>query len=81
LYDFASVGTGSFTFAPVTTFQSAPIADKIASRSELTTVEALSSPLTIAVTGDVATHALTRRARDICTTASRKSFIDARLAA
>ncbi|KAJ7882117.1 Metalloprotease [Mycena leptocephala] len=59
LYDFASVGTGSFTFAP------------------LTTVEALSSPLTIAVTGDVATHALTRRARDICTTASRKSFIDA----
>ncbi|KAJ7604306.1 Metalloprotease [Mycena polygramma] len=80
LYDFASVGTGAFDFAPVTTFQRAS-GEKIAARATaaLTTVEALApaTPLTITVTSDVANHALTRRARDICTTASRKAFIDA----
>ncbi|KAJ7163522.1 Metalloprotease [Mycena crocata] len=77
LFDFASVGTGSFSFEPVTTFQTAPTDQKISARSELTTIEASSSPLTIVVTEDVANHELTRRATDICTTASRKSFIDA----
>ncbi|KAJ7133283.1 hypothetical protein C8R44DRAFT_611296 [Mycena epipterygia] len=69
LYDFASVGTGSFSFAPVTTFQSA--------RAELTTIEAAASPITIAVTGDVAPHTLSRRSVDICKDASKKAFIDA----
>ncbi|KAJ7486786.1 Metalloprotease [Mycena latifolia] len=77
LFDFASVGTGSFSFEPVTTFQTAPTAQKISARSELTTIEATASPITIAITGDVANHELVRRATDICTTASRKSFIDA----
>ncbi|KAJ6511641.1 Metalloprotease [Mycena vulgaris] len=77
LFDFASVGTGSFTFEPVTTFQTAPTAQKISARSELTILTAASAPITIAVTGDVASHELVRRAADICTTASRKSFIDA----
>ncbi|KAJ6585747.1 Deuterolysin metalloprotease family-domain-containing protein [Mycena capillaripes] len=77
LYDFASVGPGPFDFAPVTTFQSAPTGQKIATRAALTTVEAISTPHTIAVTDDVSNHALARRATDICTTASRKSFIDA----
>ncbi|KAJ6572624.1 Deuterolysin metalloprotease family-domain-containing protein [Mycena sp. CBHHK59/15] len=79
LYDFASVGTGPFTFAPVSTFQTAPTTQKIAARSDLVTVEILSSPITIAVTGDVGRRepALNRRSRDICTTASRKTFIDA----
>ncbi|KAJ7163521.1 hypothetical protein C8R43DRAFT_1086367 [Mycena crocata] len=57
----------------------APVAQKISARSELTTIEAASSPIIIAVTGDVANHELpAKRATDICTTASRKTFIDAR---
>ncbi|KAF7360679.1 Neutral protease 2 [Mycena venus] len=63
LFDFASAGTGAFTRSPPA--------------RELTTLEVSASPITIAVTGDVTTHELTRRASDICTTASRKSFIDA----
>ncbi|KAJ7078017.1 Metalloprotease [Mycena belliarum] len=77
LFDFASVGTGAFSFAPVTTFQTAPTAAKISSRAELTTIEAAAAPITIAVTADVAPQSLARRATDICTNASRKAFIDA----
>ncbi|KAJ6530980.1 Metalloprotease [Mycena vulgaris] len=77
LFDFASVGTGSFSFKPITTFQTAPTAQEISARSELTTITTTSTPITIAVTGDVTKHELVRRASDICTTASRKSFIDA----
>lgn len=82
LYDFASVGTGAFSFAPVTTFQTAPTDQKVAARSDLVTVEVSTSPITIEVTGDVSRvePSLNRRARDICTTASRKTFIDSRFA-
>ncbi|KAJ7133286.1 hypothetical protein C8R44DRAFT_870694 [Mycena epipterygia] len=74
LFDFASVGTGSFAFAPVKTFQNAPNAQNF---SERTTIETASSLITIAVTGDVAPHTLSRRSVDICTDASKKAFIDA----
>ncbi|KAJ7304869.1 Metalloprotease [Mycena albidolilacea] len=79
LFDFASAGPGPFTFEPVTTFQSAPTDQdqQISARSQLVVLEALANPLTIAVTGDVVNHQLTRRARDICTSTSQKSFIDA----
>ncbi|KAK7042024.1 hypothetical protein R3P38DRAFT_3178597 [Favolaschia claudopus] len=78
LFDFAAAGKGAFTFTPVTTFQSAPSDEKVAARSQLTAIEAAATPITISITGDVAkVEMLSRRATDICTTASRKSFIDA----
>ncbi|KAJ6596614.1 hypothetical protein B0H10DRAFT_1827991 [Mycena sp. CBHHK59/15] len=80
LYDFASVGTGPFTFAPVTTFQTAPTTQKIAARSDLVTVEILSSPITIAVTGDVGRRepALNRRSQAKTLASTASSYVTSR---
>ncbi|KAF7326176.1 Neutral protease 2 [Mycena kentingensis (nom. inval.)] len=64
LFDFASAGAGAFTFTPISTFQTAPAAEKITKRSELALVE-------------VDAAAVTKRATNICTNASRASFITA----
>ncbi|KAK7042057.1 Deuterolysin metalloprotease family-domain-containing protein [Favolaschia claudopus] len=78
LFDFAAAGKGAFTFTPIITFQSVPLDEKVAARSQLTAIEAVSTPITISITGDVAkVDMLSSRATDICTTASKKSFIDA----
>ncbi|KAJ8519700.1 hypothetical protein ONZ45_g3414 [Pleurotus djamor] len=80
LYDFASVGAGTFSFEPVTTFQVAGAAERVASIDDLTSVEASVSAVNVEVTSDVSKRdlpELNKRAVDICTTSSRKSFIDA----
>ncbi|KAF7432613.1 hypothetical protein PC9H_004555 [Pleurotus ostreatus] len=81
LFDFASVGAGKFTFEPVTTFQVAGAAERVANIDDLTKVDATVSAVDVEVTADVAKReiqARNKRAVDICTTSSRKSFIDAR---
>ncbi|KAJ7063891.1 Metalloprotease [Mycena amicta] len=78
LYDFASVGAGDFTFTPIPTFQAAPIGKNLTKRSELTLIEFDAKPVTVTVSGTVANRVFPqKRAVDICTTASRKAFIDA----
>lgn len=78
LYDFASAGAGTFSFEPITNFQVAGAEDEVASLSK---VQAASPKVEVEVTGDIAKRELAqlnKRATDICTTSSRKSFIDAR---
>ncbi|KAF4575387.1 hypothetical protein EYR40_004868 [Pleurotus pulmonarius] len=80
LFDFASVGTGKFSFEPVTTFQVAGAAERVANIDDLTKIEATVSAVDVEVTDDVEKReiqARNKRAVDICTTSSRKSFIDA----
>lgn len=79
LFDFASAGAGKFSFEPITSFQVQGAEERLAN-SELFKVQATSSTIEIEVTGDLAKRELAqlnKRAVDICTTASRKSFIDA----
>jgi deuterolysin len=79
LFDFAWAGPGKFAFEPITTFQ---VAGGEESTERLSKVQATTSKVEVEVTGDVVKRALpelNKRATDICTTASRKTFIDARL--
>ncbi|KAJ8698880.1 hypothetical protein PTI98_005541 [Pleurotus ostreatus] len=74
LFDFASVGAGKFTFEPVTTFQVAGAAERVANIDDLTKVDATVSAVDVEVTADVAKReiqARNKRAVDICTTSSR----------
>ncbi|KAF7304153.1 Neutral protease 2 [Mycena indigotica] len=80
LYDFASLGAGAFTFAPISSFQIAQARKAITRRSELQLVEFEAEPVTITVSGAISNRALPqRRAVNICKTSSRKSFINASL--
>ncbi|TFK29058.1 zincin [Coprinopsis marcescibilis] len=83
LYDFASAGTGSFSFTPLTYFYTAEALEStelsLASAAEITVEK---GSLTVQVTNDVATRTLggnshlAKRARNICTNTSRRTFID-----
>ncbi|KAF8885804.1 Deuterolysin metalloprotease family-domain-containing protein [Infundibulicybe gibba] len=78
IVNFASAGAGTFTFEPITSFQ---VAGAQEAATALTRVEAQAAPtVNINITGDISQRELqhvNKRAVDICTTASRKSFIDA----
>ncbi|KAG2012992.1 hypothetical protein CC2G_009935 [Coprinopsis cinerea AmutBmut pab1-1] len=81
LYDFASVGTGSFLFEPRINIVKADEDDvRVSSFSDLTVG---TSSVTVEVTNDVSRRVLgglnlvEKRARNVCTNASRRSFIDA----
>ncbi|KAF8650947.1 hypothetical protein AX16_005014 [Volvariella volvacea WC 439] len=79
LYDFASVGTGKFTFQPNTNFQVIGANDRVAS-PELTKVESTASSIDVEITADVAQRQLqelNKRAVNICSDSSRRAFIDA----
>ncbi|KAJ7175227.1 hypothetical protein C8R43DRAFT_1201946 [Mycena crocata] len=82
LFNFASVGTGSFTFAPITTFHTTPLAHNISARPTLSTIQVLSSPITIAVTKDVGSHPLPQElpdhSKNFCADASKLKFIQNR---
>lgn len=78
LYDFAAAGPGTFTFEPETHFQIIGAEERVAD-PELTIVPATTAAIEVQVEGDLAKRELqqlNKRAVDICTTASRKSFID-----
>ncbi|KAL9713223.1 hypothetical protein Ac2012v2_004464 [Leucoagaricus gongylophorus] len=73
LFDFAKAGPGKFTFEPVANFA-------ISSEAALKKVAAASGSVEVEVTGDLAKRELpkvNKRAVDICTDSSRRSFIDA----
>lgn len=73
LFDFATAGPGKFTFSPVANFA-------INDNASFSKVAAASSSVEVEVTGDLEKRELpvfNKRAVDICTNASRKSFIDA----
>jgi len=73
LFDFATAGPGKYSFTPVTNFS-------INENNGVAKVSADSSTVEVEVAGDLAKRELpqlNKRAVDICTTSSRKSFIDA----
>ncbi|TFK43984.1 Deuterolysin metalloprotease family-domain-containing protein [Crucibulum laeve] len=80
LFDFASVGNGKFAFEPITNFIVTGAQEKATSAAKLSKVQATSTTVVVEITSDLSKRELSqlnKRATDICTTASRKSFIDA----
>ncbi|KAF5335624.1 hypothetical protein D9758_014803 [Tetrapyrgos nigripes] len=80
LFDFATAGEGSFTFEPIQTFQIAEVEAQITALGQMDKVAASSAPsVTVNISGDLSKREVrqNKRAVDICTNASRKSFIDA----
>lgn len=80
LYDFATSGLGTYSFTPITTFQVAGAEEKEVVASKLSKVQVSTNQIDVEITGDVAkrAHSVNKRATDICTTSSKKTFIDAR---
>ncbi|KAJ7581320.1 Metalloprotease [Mycena floridula] len=78
LYDFESVGAGAFTFEPIAAFQLSTSETKVASLVNLDRISASANSVIVNLSGDLTKRSLpSKRAVDICTTSSRKSFIDA----
>lgn len=79
LYDFATAGAGTFTFEPIANFL---VVDAEATKGSFSKVQASTiNSVDITVNGAIPARelvALNSRAQDICTTSSKKSFIDAR---
>jgi deuterolysin len=79
LYDFAAVGAGTYTFEPVTTFQMQGVEESVAAhKASFAKVTTSTNKVEVQIAGDLAKRELTldKRARDICTDSSKKSFID-----
>ena len=79
LYDFEAAGAGKFSFEPVTTFLMASGAQAKAI-GNFAKATAITNAVEVELSGDIARRelvALDKRATDICTTASKKTFIDA----
>ncbi|PBK85222.1 zincin, partial [Armillaria gallica] len=82
LFDFALAGPGTFTFRPVTSFQTASPKARLADAAGLDHLSVSSSSVDVHISGDLEKRdlpVLDGRAADICTSSSEKSFIDARL--
>ncbi|RXW23119.1 hypothetical protein EST38_g2728 [Candolleomyces aberdarensis] len=82
LYDFASVGTGSFTFSPLADFVKVDDTGRYfeGGQGYSRVADVISNTLTIEVTADVAKRELQpleKRARVTCSNTSRSSFISA----
>ncbi|GLB34257.1 putative secreted metalloproteinase that allows assimilation of proteinaceous substrates [Lyophyllum shimeji] len=80
LFDFASMGTGTFSFEPITNFKVLGAADDFKGVESFSKIQATANAMTVEVTKDIAKRELpqlNKRAVDICTTSSKKSFIDA----
>ena len=78
LYDFESAGAGKFSFAPVTTFQVAPVSALVKSQADLSSIEVSSNTVDIFVSSDVARRDLeskSKRAVVQCSNTSQASFI------
>ncbi|KAF5321007.1 hypothetical protein D9619_000119 [Psilocybe cf. subviscida] len=83
VYDFSAAGAGKFSFVPKTDFVvvvvSAPDPLAKVATPSFTRVEASASPVEAVIMGDLAKReieVLDRRAKNICTTSSKTSFID-----
>ncbi|RDB20163.1 Neutral protease 2 MEP8 [Hypsizygus marmoreus] len=80
LFDFASAGTGTFSFEAITNFKVMGAEERVAGAQSFAKIQATTPTVQVQVTGDVAKRELpelNKRATNICTTSSRKSFIDA----
>jgi hypothetical protein len=83
LYDFSAAGAGKFSFTPQTDFVVASASDalaKVASPS-FSRVEAAATPVEVDIIGDLSKRELEvidRRATNICTDSTKKSFIASR---
>lgn len=80
LFDFASVGTGTFSFEPITNFKVMAAAEEFKGVESFSKIQANANMMTVEVTKDITKRELpelNKRAVNICSTASRKSFIDA----
>ncbi|KAG6868775.1 hypothetical protein C0993_010702 [Termitomyces sp. T159_Od127] len=81
LFNFAAAGAGKYTFEPVTSFLVQDAAQLLAA-FELSKVGTTAKSVEVELSGDLVKRELPdldKRAVDICTTSSMKSFIDARL--
>lgn len=83
LYDFASVGTGSFSFTPLADFVKVDDNGRYVEGGQgySRVADVTSNTLTIEVTSDVAKRELQpleKRARLSCSNTSRSSFISSR---
>jgi len=78
LYNFESAGAGKFAFEPLTNFIVAG-AEGIVSADTVAKISPISNTVVVEIFGDVSKRELgiNKRAVDICTNASHKSFIDA----
>ncbi|KDR84401.1 hypothetical protein GALMADRAFT_275455 [Galerina marginata CBS 339.88] len=80
LYDFASSGVGKYTFQPITNFIFADAAEGVPAVTNIIKAQAATNSVEVEIKGGLHMRELKKldaRARDICTTASKKSFIDA----
>lgn len=80
LYNFESAGAGKFAFEPLTNFIVAGAEENVVSADTVAKISPTSNTVVVEVFGDVSKRELgiNKRAVDICTNASHKSFIDAR---
>ncbi|KAF9553538.1 Metalloprotease [Agrocybe pediades] len=90
LFDFSSVGAGTFKFAPITNFvvsntiksKDTATVNALSAGPSFSRLEAASNAVEVTIKNPKSKRAesaahLERRAKDICTTSSKKSFIDA----
>ncbi|KAJ7669969.1 Metalloprotease [Mycena polygramma] len=76
LFDFAAVGPGTFSFAPVTTFQAAPPAHEISTDTQVDAITATANTISVTITRDVAPRALPSRYTNGCTDPTKRDKID-----
>ncbi|KAK0189683.1 Metalloprotease [Armillaria mellea] len=80
LFDFASVGPGTFTFTPATSFYIVSTDARVADGASFDKVSVSSSSVDVNISGDLAKRelfpVLNTRAVDICTDSSKAPFID-----
>lgn len=79
LYDFASVGTGNFSFQPVTNFQILGTNETFKTVKQFNKIAIEAESMVVQVTKDISKRELpqvNKRAVDICTAPEQKAFID-----
>ncbi|KAJ7659618.1 hypothetical protein DFH06DRAFT_1402691 [Mycena polygramma] len=77
LFDFASVGPGSFNFTPVTRFLAAPLAHDISADKKVDAITATSNTITVTITRDVAPRDLSSMYTDVqCADLTKREIIE-----
>ncbi|KAF9262347.1 Metalloprotease [Marasmius fiardii PR-910] len=83
LFDFASVGAGTFKFSPVTTFQLAEVGRNPNSFGDSKVLEIDTNPVEVVLTGELEKQELVpleKRARNICSTDQAAFLVSAQMA-
>ncbi|ESK82326.1 neutral protease 2 [Moniliophthora roreri MCA 2997] len=78
LFDFASAGTGTFRFEPVTSFYvTSSSNDKLSSLAQFERVQVSSDAVEVNVTDQLEKREMAKRATNTCNDPAKKAFIDA----